>query len=222
MINIFLAIIPGILYVYLFYLLDKDRFIKDKFYLLILFILGCIGSYICYRLEMHFGSYFKEVKNSNYLEVFIYSIFGVAIFEEGFKWFVTLIFVFKNKINKVFDIILYSVIITCGFMSFENIVFYIIKYGLNAAISRMFTSCPMHICCGFIMGYYLYRFRENTGVKRIIYFILSIVIPTLTHAFYNMWLYKGEIRYYKVSYIFLFILVFISIRKCVILKRNEE
>ena len=65
-------------------------------------------------------------------------------------------------------------------------------------------------------------FRENTGVKRIIYFILSIVIPTLTHAFYNMWLYKGEIRYYKVSYIFLFILVFISIRKCVILKRNEE
>ena len=222
MINVLLAIIPGIFYVYLFYLLDKDRFIKDKYYLLVLFILGCIGSYVCYRLEWHFGSYFKEIKNSNYFEVFIYAICGVAIFEEGFKWFVTLFFILINKINKVFDIVLYSMITSCGFMTFENIVFYSIKYGLSATISRMFTSCPMHICCGFIMGYYLYKFRENTGVKRIIYFILSIVIPTLTHAFYNMWLYKGEIRYYKVSYIFLFILVFISIRKCVILKRNEE
>ena len=61
MINIFFAILPGIIFFLLSFYFDKDFIVKRWKVLIIVFILGAIGSYICYRLEMHYGSFFKKV-----------------------------------------------------------------------------------------------------------------------------------------------------------------
>ena len=100
MLIFFLTVLPGILFSLLFYFLDKNRKKLNIPFLVLTFIFGGVSSYLCYRLEWHFGSYFKKVAESNLLEVLFYAIFGVAIFEEGLKLFFAFIF---SRLNKIKD-----------------------------------------------------------------------------------------------------------------------
>ena len=104
MLSIIIGIMPGIVFALLFYLLDKNKKDINIIYLVGTFIFGCLCSYLCYRLEWHFGSYFKKVAESNLFEVFIYALFGVAIFEEGAKLFFTFLFSFLNKVKHLTNI----------------------------------------------------------------------------------------------------------------------
>ena len=183
--KILVGILPGVLLSVLFFLNDR-KVTKDKFLnIIILLILGAIGSYICYRFEMHYGGYFKKVKDSNYFEVLFYAIFGVAIFEEGYKWFITLLMSFFSKKDNNYDIVTYSIFSSIGFLTFENVIYYVIPYGMGAAISRIFTSIPSHVCFSIIMGYFLQKGIMANGKIKYLYYLLGFIIPTLVHAYYN-------------------------------------
>ena len=218
MINIFFAILPGIIFFLLSFYFDKDFIVKRWKVLIIVFILGAIGSYICYRLEMHYGSYFKRVKDSTYLEVLFYAIFGVAIFEEGYKWLITFISTLFDKNIKPFSIITYAVFASNGFALFENIVFFALKYK-SSMISRMFTAYPSHICNAIWMGYFLILFKKSNGLKKYIFLLLSVMFPILIHALYNSFLYGGDPSlmsyhiYYYLGLVIITIVLFIRIRK---------
>ena len=198
MLNIFLASIPAIFFLFFFSFFEKEV-VKKKWYLLIvLFLLGAIGSYLCYRLEMHFGSYFKKVKDSTYLEVLFYAIFGVAIFEEGYKWVLSAT---SSSIDKASPL-LYSIVVSIGFALYENIFFYTIPYGFS--LSRLLTAFPSHICNAIWMGIFLMKYQKTKGVKRLIPFLCSLMIPTLLHAFYNSFLYGKDpnlMKYHLYYYI---------------------
>ena len=213
MLSILVGILPGIVFAIVFYLLDKNRKDINIFMLIAAFIFGAISSYLCYRLEWHFGSYFKKVAESNLFEVFIYALFGVAIFEEGAKLFFSFIFSFLNKVKYLTNVVTYSVITSCGFLAFENAVFYSMKYGLSGSISRLFTSSPGHICYGIIMGVILYNvFRiRKFNIKSCLLLFISFFIPSILHAIYNTFLYQGIKSLYIYSYIYLVILVIVCI-----------
>lgn len=224
MINIFFAILPAIIFFLLSYYFDKD-FIKERWKVLILvFIIGAIGSYICYRFEMHFGSYFKRVKDSTYLEVLFYAIFGVAIFEEGYKWLITFITTYLDKKIRPLSIITYAVFASNGFALFENIVFFALKYK-SSMISRMFTAFPSHICNAIWMGYFLILYKNNKGLKRYIFLLLSVIIPIIIHGLYNSFLYgKNPLLmnyhiYYYLSLVIITIVLFIRTRKNAIMSK---
>ena len=211
MISILVGIIPGIFFAIIFYLLDNNKKDINLLLLIISFIFGCISSYICYRLEWHFGSYFKRVAESNLFEVYFYALFGVAIFEEGIKLFFSYIFCFLNKVTKKSNIFTYCIITSCGFLAFENTVFYSIKYGLNTAIRRVFTSSFGHVCYAIIMGVILFNVFKNNGViKKILFLIISFIIPSMLHAFYNTFLYQGIKSLFIISYLFLGLLIILS------------
>ena len=218
MINIFFAILPGIIFFLLSFYFDKDFIVKRWKVLIIVFILGAIGSYICYRLEMHYGSYFKRVKDSTYLEVLFYAIFGVAIFEEGYKWLITFVSTLFDKGIKLFSIITYAVFASNGFALFENIVFFALKYK-SSMISRMFTAYPSHICNAIWMGYFLILFKKSKGLKKYIFLLLSVFFPILIHALYNSFLYGRNPTlmsyhiYYYLGLVIITIVLFIRIRK---------
>lgn len=203
MIKYFFAILPIFLFLLLFYVLDKEKNKKKCIILILLFILGALGSYITYRVENKVGSYFPEMIDMNYLMAFIYAIFGVAIFEEGVKLFFIYFLTLKEKYKKNFSWINISVVCSMGFAFFENIFFYVKKGDLYTALSRMFTSIPSHMCFAVIMGLFLIKYKKT---NKIIYLILSLVVPTLLHALYNLPLYKG---YYNADIVctrYLFIL----------------
>ena len=207
--DILIGILSSIILIVIFMLNDRNITKNKLINIVMLLILGGIGSYICYRLEMHYGSLFKKVKDSNYFEILFYAIFGVAIFEEGYKWFITMLISLFAKIKNSYDIVTYSIFASIGFLTFENIVYYIIPYGLNAAISRIFTSIPSHICFAIIMGYFLEKIIKTKGLKRILYSVLGLIIPIFIHAYYNSFLYGSKYsNYFNINYS---IIVLISI-----------
>lgn len=203
--NIIIGLLPGIVFALLFYFLDKKRENLNIVFLIATFVFGCLSSYLAYRLEWHFGSYFKEMADSNLLEVFIYALFGVAIFEEGLKLFFSFMFSRMNKAFELTNIITYCVFASSGFLAFENVVF----YSTNS-VSRLFTASPSHICCAIIMGVLLYKVK-NINWKSFIYLFLAFIIPSILHAIYNTFLYQGISNLRIVNIIYLILLVFICL-----------
>lgn len=220
--KILVGILPGVLLSVLFFLNDR-KVTKDKFLnIIILLILGAIGSYICYRFEMHYGGYFKKVKDSNYFEVLFYAIFGVAIFEEGYKWFITLLMSFFSKKDNSYDIVTYSIFSSIGFLTFENVIYYVIPYGMGAAISRIFTSIPSHICFSIIMGYFLQKGIKANGKIKYLYYLLGLIIPTLVHAYYNSFLYGGKYsEYFNINFILIIIITIILFMRMEFRRRKQ-
>ncbi len=191
-----LAIIPCLFFLCIFYIQTKKVFINKKWKLLLLLIIGGIGSYFCYRLEMHYGSYFKKVKDSNYFEILFYAIFGVAIFEEGYKWLITDVLTLKEKKHMM----MYSIITSIGFATFENIVYYAIPYNTITMITRMITAFPSHVINAIWMGYFFQKAKDSTHMKKAFNLVLSIWIPILVHALYNSFLYGGKYQQYFFTY----------------------
>ena len=85
------------------------------------------------------------------------------------------------------------------------------KYGLGAAVSRLFTSSPGHVCYGIIMGVILYKVFKirKFNIKSVLLLFLSLLIPSILHAIYNTFLYQGIGSLYIYSSIFLLVLVII-------------
>ena len=67
---------------------------------------------------------------------------------------------------------------------FKEITFQNMTY---LAITRLFTSIPLHIVCGIVMGYYiaLEKFSKNKKYK-VLELFKSISMPILIHACYNI------------------------------------
>lgn len=194
--EIIVGIVPGIILCVLFFLNDKKMNKRKIINIILLLILGAVGSYVCYRFEMHYGGFFKKVKDSNYFEVLFYAIFGVAIFEEGYKWFITNFISFFTKKKISYDLVTYSIFSSIGFLTFENVVYYVIPQGMGTAVSRIFTSIPSHICFSIFMGYFLQKAFETKRLKKYLYYFLGLVVPTLVHAYYNSFLYGGKYSEY--------------------------
>ena len=216
MLKYLIGIIPLIIIVILYLIFDKNKSIKKNLLLLVLFIIGCIGSYICYRIEVHIGGYFPKIKTYGYIASIFYAIFGVAIFEEGYKWFFTNSFIYKRKLSKI-EIMEYAIFISLGFAIFENLVFYISKYGMDVAISRLYSAIPLHIGCAIFMGYLLGM--DNHKIR---YNILGLIIPTCMHAFYNSFLYMKNDSLNIYSFLFLIIIFLYIFYKYVKIRLIKE
>lgn len=204
MINIIGGLIPTFIWLIIIYFFYSKEIKKNYKELLVCLILGALGSYICYRLEMHFGSYFKKVAISNYWEILFYAIFGVAIFEEGYKWTINIL---APNIGNKTDILLISLITALGFATFENIVYYAIPYGFIAGIKRVYSAYLSHLICATWMGYLI-----NKKPSNIINKLNSLLIPVLLHALYNSFLYGGKYRnLFPYCYVLILILTLFKI-----------
>ena len=141
----------------------------------------------------------------NYLHSAYKCFVCVAPVEEGLKWLVLYLVTKKNKnYNSLFDGILYSVFISLGFAGFENIL-YSLEYGFTTAFLRMITAVAIHMFCAISMGYYLtwyyVKHQAKANEKKLkeagiidkktkeftsrIFIVMSLVMPTLAHGFYN-------------------------------------
>jgi protease PrsW len=83
------------------------------------------------------------------------SLFVAAIPEEFFKLLVLLFFSMRTRdFDEPMDGIVYGVVASLGFATFENIL-YVLDGGTTVAISRAFSAVPFHAFLGAIMGYYV-------------------------------------------------------------------
>lgn len=181
------AIAPSLALLYYVYL--RDRYEKEPRKLLFkAFALGSLAVIPIVIVELRLD-FFDLAANS--LLAVGYTAFIVAgLVEEGFKYFIFWFFVWKNKnFNERYDGIVYSVFISLGFATTENIG-YVMLSGFHTAFIRSLTAVPAHAMFGIIMGYYFGKAKfsnDRLCRKSLLY---ALIIPIALHGVYDFILFS--------------------------------
>jgi RsiW-degrading membrane proteinase PrsW (M82 family) len=86
---------------------------------------------------------------------FFEAFFVAAVPEEFFKLAVLLLYSMRRvEFDEPMDGIVYGVVASLGFATFENVL-YVFDGGLGVAVSRAFSAVPFHAFAGAILGYYV-------------------------------------------------------------------
>lgn len=180
-----LAIIPGLLIC--FYIFKMDKFEKEpKIPLFLSFFLGVGLVFPAIWLEEYaHDSGLNDFETL--LDTFIYAIIGVALIEEGIKFLGLWAYPYHRPFfNEPMDGIVFSVVISMGFATFENII-YADRFGLETTLVRAFTAVPAHATFGVMMGYFVGRAKfEPAKSASLLAFGLGMAV--LFHAIYDFFL----------------------------------
>lgn len=195
----------------------KDKNKEPKGLLTGIFLLGFVTVFPVLICELVFGAFFPMNKNGGFIHIFFNVLFGVAMYEEGFKWLVTKFLGYNNKeFDEVYDIIVYAVFSSLGFACFENIC-YVLQNGFGNAILRALLAVPGHTCFAISMGYFFSKAKVNqiTGNHSLYSrnMVFSIVVPIILHTFYDALLFSvGSVGNYGELFIKLipFLIFYIS------------
>ena len=199
-----LAVLPPLLIA--FYIYKQDKFDKEpKELILKSFLFGCLSVFPIIILEL----IFNENLFSNY---FIYMFCGVALVEEGMKYFFLKKYLFdKPDFNEPFDGIVYAVMVSLGFATIENLVYVFIYYPdqqISVAIQRMISAIPLHASCGVIMGYYVGLAKFNSNSMKFLF--KGVFFATLLHAIYNYFILSDNGVYSMLSVLALILGIYLS------------
>ena len=180
-----LAILPPLFIAY--YVYQKDKYDKEPKSLIIKsFLFGCLAILPAIFLENIYDQ-------SLFPNLFLYVFFGIALIEEGVKYFFLKNYMYKKEeFNEPMDGIVYGVMISLGFATVENIS-YVFKYeeqGLFVAITRMFTAIPLHAVCGVILGYFVGLAKFSEDKRPLLY--KGLFLAVLIHALYNYFIFLGQ------------------------------
>ena len=113
--------------------------------------------------------------------------YRAGLTEEILKFLVLYFYIMpKSAFNEPMDAIVYGVVVSLGFATFENISYVYLggfeTDSFSLAIMRAISAIPMHATCGIIMGYFfgLYAFTNSKN-----FLIKSLIFPIAIHATYN-------------------------------------
>ena len=198
-----LAILPVSIFVGWIYF--KDKYEKEPPIKLIeYFLLGILVSILAIVLELYFSK----------LNIFsgtigaLYTAFFVAAFtEEGLKSIILIPILLKDKdFNEKLDGIIYSIFLSLGFATIENII-YLMRERLDLSFELGITRGLISILFAITMGYYIskYKFAKDDDKKNK-YLIYAIIMPILLHGVFDFILmigYRWAIIVFIVYIIFL-------------------
>jgi RsiW-degrading membrane proteinase PrsW (M82 family) len=180
-----LSLAPGAaigLYIYL-----KDKHEREPLGLLMRsFFFGVLSVFVTLLLSKGIG-WFITIDEQSVGEQAIHAFLIVALVEEFSKFIFIRGILYNNKnFNEPFDGIVYSVMVSMGFATFENML-YVFEGGVGTALMRMFTAVPAHATFAILMGYYLgkAKFEHKKGF----YAFHALGVATLFHGAYDYCLF---------------------------------
>jgi protease PrsW len=206
-----LAIAPGIFICFFIY--AKDRYNREPLGLLVwAFVLGMLSTIPAVVIQLLSGDMPARIGTTTVgaTAFFAYCIVGLS--EEASKFFMLRVFLYKRKaFDDPFDGIIYSVMVGMGFATLENIL-YVMQHGYATGVLRMFLSVPAHGTFAVLMGYFTGLAKFNPG-KRMLYFLLAILLPVLFHGTFDFFLFLGQtVLYIAGAVASFFIAIFLSLK----------
>jgi RsiW-degrading membrane proteinase PrsW (M82 family) len=180
-----IALAPGVaigVYIYL-----KDHHEREPIGLLLRAFLFGVLSVIVTLIISSIISQFVTIDESSLSEQAVHAFIIVALVEEFSKFiFVRGILYRSNHFNEPFDGIVYSVMVSMGFATLENVL-YVFDGGMGTALMRMFTAVPAHATFAVLMGFYLgkAKFEHKKGY----YALHALGVATLFHGAYDYCLF---------------------------------
>jgi RsiW-degrading membrane proteinase PrsW (M82 family) len=172
---------------------EPKRLIRKSFLFGIVSILitSVLGAIVYPLLGIDDAKLVSGQSEYSLFHMFVFTFFGVGLVEEFSKWIMirTKIFRWVN-FNEPYDGILYSVMVSLGFATLENVLYIFgseaaeTNGGLITGVLRAFTAVPVHAICGVIMGYYVgkVKFGEIDKTRNM---ILSFLAPAAFHGAYD-------------------------------------
>ena len=231
LIVLLITILPSILMLSL--ILYSDRKSREPIPMILICILS--GAFtICFSLIID-----KLILTLNLIDASMfpsqnsYSVYRIMVLagvEEYAKLLILHLFLYKNKsYDDIYDGFVYSSIIALSFSLIETVMYVFreptFSEMTSLAILRNFTSIPLHIVCGVVMGYFvsLQKFSKTKG-RKILNLVLSLFIPTLIHTIYNVFfsiVLMDKTSVFTLIIVILFILSIYFIGALVILKTSR-
>lgn len=204
---LFLALLPvSCFMIWIYY---KDRYEKEPpKTLLKYFLLGILVSILSIFIELYLNKFdiFYGLLSGIYIAFFV-----TAFTEEGLKSIILIPILLREKnFNEKLDGIIYSIFLSLGFATIENII-YLMKekseLTFSLGITRGLISIPSHIMFAITMGYYIskYKFTKD-DYKKNKYLYFAVIIPILLHGVFDFILmigYRWAIIVFIVYIIFL-------------------
>lgn len=127
----------------------------------------------------------------NPLHMLVFTMLGIGLVEEFSKWIIMRSkILFWVNFNEPFDGILYSVMVSLGFATLENIMYVLgaaaveTEGGFVTGFVRMFTAVPAHAICGVVMGYFFgkSKFEPKNQARNLAF---ALIAPTVFHGAYD-------------------------------------
>lgn len=185
-----IALAPGfaiMLYIYL-----KDKHEREPLVLLLVsFIYGIFSTIVTLLISWPLEILIVLRKDDLVHEAYS-AFFKVALVEEFSKFVFVRFILYPNKnFNEPFDGIVYAVMVSMGFATFENII-YVFQYGFETGIYRMFTAVPAHATFGVMMGYFLGK-GKFTHSRELYLSFVALIVPTIFHGAYDYFWFIGQV-----------------------------
>jgi RsiW-degrading membrane proteinase PrsW (M82 family) len=190
MLNLSLALTPIIIIILFVYFQDKYSREPTKT-LFIAFLLGICSLIPAIIFEILYEKLFGFTSGINNITTILYAFIGVGLTEELSKFIFLKWYIYKHKnFNEPMDGVVYAVMVSMGFAAVENI-FYVFNSDdqIYTAIVRSLTAVPAHASFGVIMGLYFGYARFTFKKNRFRYLLISIALASLSHGFYDVFLF---------------------------------
>jgi RsiW-degrading membrane proteinase PrsW (M82 family) len=198
------AVSPGVVLLSYFYLRDLYE-TEPLRSVLTSFVLGMLAVLPVLALQKFLASYI----HSTYLHVFLVA----SGTEELFKFLVVAAFIYRSReVNEIYDGILYSVAVSLGFATVEN-VFSVMQQGWETAAIRAFLPVPGHALFAVVMGYYAGKSKFVSSRFRALKLSQAILYAWLLHAVYDLILASSQYFWGMLIIPFMLMLWFLGLRK---------
>ena len=166
------ALVPAILLVV--FVLYTDRKSKEPAKNIILCLLsGFLTIALAQYLENLVMPYFSNNIVLTYIWAFLEEVSKAAIF---------FLFVFDNKYyDDIYDGLVYMALIALSFAGLENIMYAFsestVASSISLALMRDFTTIPLHVICGIVIGYFLsLSYFSKTKKKKYVNIVLALLV----------------------------------------------
>ncbi|CAA6813773.1 MAG: Unknown protein [uncultured Aureispira sp.] len=217
-----LSVLPGLLIVLYIYWRDRhDR--EPILYLTICFVFGMMSTYPAMKME-EFGMRDLGIYNAINAPfmTFTFTFAVVAFSEEFVKYIFLRYYIFpKDDFDEPMDGIVYSVMISMGFATLENILYVVVRadtieLAFQIGLLRMITAVPGHAVFAILMGYFvgLAKFSKEKGS---LYLIIGLVGAILLHGTYDFFIFMQ-----MKEFLVWFTLIFGILASSVFIRRHSD
>ncbi len=186
-----LSLAPGVAIILFFY--NKDRYNREPLRLLFFsFCLGVLSTLPALLLQLQMQPRLDMFYTDRTVAYYFFFAFVVVGFSEELSKYVMLRwYAFKKQaFDEPLDGIVYSVMISMGFATLENLL-YVNQHGFSTAIVRMFLSVPAHAAFAVLMGYHV-GLAKMDKAKSFKHLTKGLLLAIFFHGAFDFFLFLQE------------------------------
>lgn len=189
----FLISLVWLIYIYHLDIYNKE---KKRYLLLIIFFASVLTSFA--EIPYYFIHSLGFTDDTDPINSFIYSVFGIGLIEETVKFIpLLLILWFTKAIDEPYDYILYASASALGFSFIENTM-YLNQSGLEIINARALYATVAHMTFSSMIAYGLFLIKfKKTRFPAIIIFPLFYLLAIFSHGFYDFWLINKSVSMFS-------------------------